>query len=121
MVDSPSPAERPLDYKEDVLELNKDLERLIDAAENISVQLTWMAYDMVALRTSPELGAAMRKLEEACNKCKVTVYGDRGQEPETDKCPHPDATALTQIVKTVSDLVPQSQPDPHQASWHLTP
>lgn len=35
MADSPSPAERALDYEEDV-ELNKGLERLIDAAENIS-------------------------------------------------------------------------------------
>lgn len=39
MADSPSPAERALDYEEDVLELNKDLERLIDAAENISGRL----------------------------------------------------------------------------------
>ncbi|XP_023275133.1 synaptonemal complex central element protein 3 [Seriola lalandi dorsalis] len=97
MVDSSSPPQRQLDSKEDELELNKDLERLIDGAENISVQLTWMAYDMVALRTSSEVGASMRKLEEAYQRCRIAVYGNREQEPEMDKCPEPAATAVTQM------------------------
>uniref|UniRef100_A0A3B3HJY0 Uncharacterized protein n=1 Tax=Oryzias latipes TaxID=8090 RepID=A0A3B3HJY0_ORYLA len=34
-------------------------------------QLTWMAYDMVALRTNPEEGASMRQLEEAYQRCRA--------------------------------------------------
>lgn len=48
-----------------------------------AVQLTWMGYDMVALRTSPELGTSMQKLEEAYNKCRAIICGDR-QEPESE-------------------------------------
>ncbi|TKS72593.1 Synaptonemal complex central element protein 3 [Collichthys lucidus] len=72
---------------DDALELNKDLERMIEDAENMSVQLTWMAYDMVALRTNPELGASMLKLEEAYQRCRAAVCADRDQEPEPGKCP----------------------------------
>ncbi|XP_018531005.1 synaptonemal complex central element protein 3 [Lates calcarifer] len=97
MADSSSPTERPQDSRDDVLVLNKDLERMIDGAESISVQLTWMGYDMVALRTSPEVGASMRKLEEAYLKCRLAVDGNCDQEPETDKCPEPSATTLTQM------------------------
>ncbi|XP_054454088.1 synaptonemal complex central element protein 3 [Anoplopoma fimbria] len=60
---------------EDVLELNKDLERIIEAVENLSVQLTWMGYDMVALRTSPELGTSMQRLEEAYDGCRSSICG----------------------------------------------
>ncbi|XP_039976728.1 synaptonemal complex central element protein 3 [Xiphias gladius] len=91
MADSSSPPERPQDSKDDVLELNKDLERMTEGAENISVQLTWMAYDMVSLRTNPELGASLRKLEDAHHRCRVAVYGDRDQGPEIA------ATTLTQM------------------------
>ncbi|XP_071313808.1 synaptonemal complex central element protein 3 [Trachinotus anak] len=97
MSESSSPPERQLDSKDDVLELNQDLETLLDGAENMSVQLTWMAYDMAALRTSPELGASMRKLEEAYRRCRVAVHGDREPEPEMDKCPEPAATAHAQM------------------------
>nr|XP_020449664.1 synaptonemal complex central element protein 3 [Monopterus albus] len=79
MANSSSPPELPQD-SDDVLELNKDLERIIEDTENISVQLTWMAYDVVALRTRPELGASMSKLEEAYHRCRVAVCGDRDQE-----------------------------------------
>uniref|UniRef100_A0A3Q1IAF8 Synaptonemal complex central element protein 3 n=1 Tax=Anabas testudineus TaxID=64144 RepID=A0A3Q1IAF8_ANATE len=70
---------------DEMLELNKDLERMIEAVENMSVQLTWMAYDMVALRTSPALGV---ELEEAYQRCRAAVCGDREQEPEDDKIVH---------------------------------
>uniref|UniRef100_A0A8P4GIN1 Synaptonemal complex central element protein 3 n=1 Tax=Dicentrarchus labrax TaxID=13489 RepID=A0A8P4GIN1_DICLA len=73
MAGSPSYPELPRNSNDDELELNKDLERIIENVENISVQLTWMAYDMVALRTSPELGASMRKLEEAYRRCRAVV------------------------------------------------
>ncbi|XP_044220545.1 synaptonemal complex central element protein 3 [Thunnus albacares] len=97
MADSSSPAEPPQTSDDDVLELNKDLERMIENIESISVQLTWMAYDMVALRTSPELGASMRRLEEAYHRCRVVVSGDRDQKPESDTCPEPAATTLNQM------------------------
>ncbi|XP_041653848.1 synaptonemal complex central element protein 3 [Cheilinus undulatus] len=68
--------------RDDRLELNKNLERLIENVENMSVQLTWMAYDMVTLRTIPELVSSMQQLEEAYNRCRAAVWGD--QEPEQD-------------------------------------
>lgn len=54
------------------------------------VQLTCMAYDLVALRTSPELGVSMRKLEEAYHQCRAAVCGD--QELEMNDCPDRTAT-----------------------------
>lgn len=54
------------------------------------MQLTCMAYDMVALRTSPELGSSMRKLEDAYLQCRAAVCGD--QELQMDDCPDPTAT-----------------------------
>ncbi|XP_034739903.1 synaptonemal complex central element protein 3 [Etheostoma cragini] len=93
MAESSSLPELPHNINDDVLELNKDLERIVEDVENISVQLTWMAYDLVALRTSPELGAAMDRLEEACHRCFAVVCGDQQQEPEMDMCP--DSTATT--------------------------
>ncbi|KAM8732374.1 synaptonemal complex central element protein 3 isoform 1-T2 [Acanthopagrus schlegelii] len=90
MADSSSLAELPQISNNDVLELNKDLERMIEHVENISLQLTCMAYDMVALRTSPELGSSMRKLEDAYLQCRAAVCGD--QELQMDDCPDPTAT-----------------------------
>uniref|UniRef100_A0A8C7V7B6 Synaptonemal complex central element protein 3 n=1 Tax=Oryzias sinensis TaxID=183150 RepID=A0A8C7V7B6_9TELE len=75
MSDSSSASELP-GSKDDVLELNKNLERMVEDTENMSAQLTWMAYDMVALRTNPEEGASMRQLEEAYQRCKAAVFGE---------------------------------------------
>lgn len=61
------------------------------------VQLTWMAYDMVVLRTNPELGVSMRKLEEAYRKCSTAVYGGPGQEPQGDTCSKTDTIELTEM------------------------
>ncbi|XP_035525376.1 synaptonemal complex central element protein 3 isoform X2 [Morone saxatilis] len=98
MADSPPRQELPQNNNDDdELELNKDLERIIENVENISVQLTWMAYDMVALRTSPELGASMRQLEEAYRRCRAVVCGDQDQEPRMSQSPDPAATTLTQM------------------------
>lgn len=47
MADSSSPTERPQDSRDDVLVLNKDLERMIDGAESISGML--ISYFAVAL------------------------------------------------------------------------
>lgn len=48
-----------------------------------------MAYDMVALRTNPEVGASMRQLEEAYQRCRAAVLGDSAPEPQGD----PDSAA----------------------------
>ncbi|XP_053179514.1 LOW QUALITY PROTEIN: synaptonemal complex central element protein 3 [Scomber japonicus] len=98
MADSSSPTELQQNNSDDALELNKDLERMIEDTENMSVQLTWMAYDMVALRTNPELVASMKTLEEAYYRCRVVVSGEtRDQRPEatSDKCPESAVTTLT--------------------------
>ncbi|XP_029436904.1 synaptonemal complex central element protein 3 [Rhinatrema bivittatum] len=54
-------------------DLNKDLEKMLEEMEKISVQATWMAYDMVVMRTNPALADSMRRLEEAFLKCKEEV------------------------------------------------
>ncbi|KAM5334924.1 synaptonemal complex central element protein 3 [Glossophaga mutica] len=51
-------------------DLNKDLEKVLEEMEKISVQATWMAYDMVVIRTNPTLAEAMRRLEDAFLNCK---------------------------------------------------
>ncbi|XP_006157631.1 synaptonemal complex central element protein 3 isoform X1 [Tupaia chinensis] len=51
-------------------DLNKDLEKLLEEMEKISVQATWMAYDMVVMRTNPTLAESMRRLEDAFLNCK---------------------------------------------------
>lgn len=58
-----------------------------------AVQLTWMAYDMVVLRTNPDRGSSMHKLEEASRRCGAAVCGDRDQKPEMGK--HLEAAAGT--------------------------
>lgn len=37
------------------------------------VQVTWMAYDMLVLRTNPETGQLLRKLEQEVLKCKAVL------------------------------------------------
>lgn len=41
-----------------------------------AVQLTWMAYDMVTLRTGFEMEGCMRELEEAYSRCRAAVFGE---------------------------------------------
>lgn len=36
----------------------------------VAVQATWMAYDMVVMRTNPSLAESMRRLEDAFLSCK---------------------------------------------------
>ena len=36
----------------------------------VAVQATWMAYDMVVMRTNPALAESMRRLEDAFLNCK---------------------------------------------------
>ncbi|EDL04341.1 mCG6798, partial [Mus musculus] len=70
MADS-DPGERSYDNMLKMLsDLNKDLEKLLEEMEKISVQATWMAYDMVVMRTNPTLAESMRRLEDAFLNCK---------------------------------------------------
>ncbi|KAF6121997.1 synaptonemal complex central element protein 3 [Phyllostomus discolor] len=65
------PGERSYDDMLRMLsDLNKDLEKVLEEMEKISVQATWMAYDMVVIRTNPTLAEAMRRLEDAFLNCK---------------------------------------------------
>ncbi|XP_007974460.1 synaptonemal complex central element protein 3 [Chlorocebus sabaeus] len=65
------PEERNYDNMLKMLsDLNKDLEKLLEEMEKISVQATWMAYDMVVMRTNPTLAESMRRLEDAFVSCK---------------------------------------------------
>lgn len=96
----------------DMSEPTTDLERMIETIEKISrmaslyqacdgqsgggsmrmscvvlcsptVQLTWMAYDIVVMRTNPELVFSLQKLEDAYHRCRAAVCGD----PEKDNSP----------------------------------
>ncbi|CAJ1058211.1 synaptonemal complex central element protein 3 [Xyrichtys novacula] len=92
MTDFSSPPEVQRDSTDDITKLNKDLERLIENAEHISVQLTWMSYDMVALRTSPDLESSMQKLAEAFLRCTAAVRGEN--QPESGEVPDASGTTL---------------------------
>uniref|UniRef100_A0A8C0BWN0 Synaptonemal complex central element protein 3 n=1 Tax=Buteo japonicus TaxID=224669 RepID=A0A8C0BWN0_9AVES len=48
----------------------RDLEKLLEEMEKLTVQATWMAYDMVVIRTNPDLANSMRRLEDAFLSCK---------------------------------------------------
>ncbi|NXW94906.1 SYCE3 protein, partial [Alopecoenas beccarii] len=53
-----------------VEDLNRDLEKLLEEIEKLTVQATWMAYDMVVMRTNPHLANSMSRLEDAFLSCK---------------------------------------------------
>ncbi|XP_036762685.1 synaptonemal complex central element protein 3 [Manis pentadactyla] len=70
MADS-DPGERNYDNMPKTLsDPNKDLEKLLEEMEKVSVQATWMAYDMVVMRTNPALAESVRRLEDAFLNCK---------------------------------------------------
>ncbi|NXP73143.1 SYCE3 protein, partial [Ramphastos sulfuratus] len=54
-------------------DLNRVLEQLLEEMENLTVQATWMAYDMVVIRTNPDLASSMRCLEDAFLSCKEEI------------------------------------------------
>ncbi|KFV53968.1 Synaptonemal complex central element protein 3, partial [Gavia stellata] len=56
-----------------VEDLNRDLEKLLEEMEKLTVQATWMAYGMVVIRTNPDLASSMRRLEDAFLSCKEEV------------------------------------------------
>ncbi|NXG65016.1 SYCE3 protein, partial [Hemiprocne comata] len=53
-----------------VEDLNRNLEKVLEEMEKLTVQATWMAYDMVVIRTNPDLTNSMRHLEDAFMHCK---------------------------------------------------
>ncbi|KAL6480151.1 hypothetical protein MHYP_G00111840 [Metynnis hypsauchen] len=75
MVDSASAGEQREDFCRDSLQLNKDLEKMAEQMENISVHLSWMAYDMVVLRTDPQLGTSLKRLEDEYLHCEAVILG----------------------------------------------
>ncbi|XP_072520249.1 synaptonemal complex central element protein 3 [Salminus brasiliensis] len=75
MVDRASAGELHEDFGRESLQLSKALEKMTEQMENISVHLTWMAYDMVALRTNPQLAKSLRRLEDEYLQCKAVIYG----------------------------------------------
>ncbi|KAM9293581.1 synaptonemal complex central element protein 3 [Morus bassanus] len=56
-----------------VEDLNRDLEKLLEEMEKLTVQAAWMAYDMVVIRTNPDLANSMRRLEDAFLSCKEVM------------------------------------------------
>ncbi|KFP70673.1 Synaptonemal complex central element protein 3, partial [Acanthisitta chloris] len=56
-----------------VEDLNRDLEKLLEEMEKLTVQATWTAYNMVAIRTNPDLASSMKRLESAFLRCKEHI------------------------------------------------
>ncbi|XP_043112368.1 synaptonemal complex central element protein 3 [Puntigrus tetrazona] len=73
------------DFSRERLQLNQHLEKMTEQMENVSVKLSWMAYDMVVLRTNPDLAESLKNLENEFLNCKAVICAD-GQA----KNDHPD-------------------------------
>ncbi|XP_055014845.1 synaptonemal complex central element protein 3 [Boleophthalmus pectinirostris] len=71
----PESPENPADNVAYFLELNNAMERMIEETEDLSVRLILLAYDVVDMRTDPELGASLDILEDAFQRCKTAVFG----------------------------------------------
>ncbi|NXD82167.1 SYCE3 protein, partial [Halcyon senegalensis] len=56
-----------------VEDLNRDLEELLEEMEKLTVQVSWMEYEMVVIRTNPDLATSMTRLEDAFLSCKEEV------------------------------------------------
>ncbi|KAG9484922.1 synaptonemal complex central element protein 3-like [Eleutherodactylus coqui] len=54
-------------------DLNKDLERMLEQMEKISVKTTWMVYEMIMTRSDPALVDQMRRLEESFSQCREEI------------------------------------------------
>ncbi|KAL4631279.1 synaptonemal complex central element protein 3 [Arapaima gigas] len=81
----------------------KDLEKIISSVENMSVQLTWMAYDMVVLRTCPQFGESLQKLEEELFRCKSLLNSKplEAKDSCTEKNSLGDSDMLTDHSSTL--------------------
>ncbi|NXA82614.1 SYCE3 protein, partial [Thryothorus ludovicianus] len=47
-----------------------DMEELIEKIEDLTVRVSWLAFDNIALQTNPDLPRAMQHLEDAYLACK---------------------------------------------------
>ncbi|NXC36053.1 SYCE3 protein, partial [Campylorhamphus procurvoides] len=52
---------------------NKDLEKLLEEMEKITVRAAWMTYNIVTIHTNPGLASSMKRLEESFLRCKEQV------------------------------------------------
>ncbi|XP_017328994.1 synaptonemal complex central element protein 3 [Ictalurus punctatus] len=75
MVDNASAGEQYEDFGRETLECSKDLERMTEQMEKISVNVTWMTYDMVVLRTDPQLAKSLKRLKNEFVQCKAVICG----------------------------------------------
>ncbi|NWX11791.1 SYCE3 protein, partial [Aegotheles bennettii] len=73
MAESEPQEENYEDTVKTVENLNRNLETVLEEMEKLTVQATWMAYDMVVIRTNPDLGSSMRRLEDAFLSCKEEI------------------------------------------------
>ncbi|NWV42961.1 SYCE3 protein, partial [Grantiella picta] len=55
---------------EKMMEHTRELEELLDQMEKNTVQANCLAYNLVAIRTNPDLTNAMKRLEDAFLRCK---------------------------------------------------
>ncbi|KAL2089135.1 hypothetical protein ACEWY4_016034 [Coilia grayii] len=72
MTDSSS-SELLLSCGQGSLQTVKELERMVETVENVSVQCSQMAYDMVVLRTDPDHAQALQRLQDAHLLCEGAV------------------------------------------------
>ncbi|NXX84418.1 SYCE3 protein, partial [Urocolius indicus] len=54
-------------------DLNRDLEKLLDEVEKLTVQTISMTYDMVVLCTNPDLTNSISHLTEVFQSCKEEI------------------------------------------------
>ncbi|NXF26128.1 SYCE3 protein, partial [Rhodinocichla rosea] len=50
--------------------IETDMEELLEEMEKLTVRVTWMAYDYVAIQTKPDLPNAMQHSEDVFLMCK---------------------------------------------------
>ncbi|NXK96163.1 SYCE3 protein, partial [Formicarius rufipectus] len=58
---------------------NKDLEKLLEEMEKITVRAAWMTYNIVTIHTNPDLANSMKHLQDAFLRCKEQM-GRKWQE-----------------------------------------
>ncbi|NWV28138.1 SYCE3 protein, partial [Origma solitaria] len=71
--------ERTHDKMDKMIEYKRDIEELLDQMEKNTVHANCLAYDMVAIRTNPDLPNAMKFLEDAFLRCKEQMEKKRPQ------------------------------------------
>ncbi|NXO09614.1 SYCE3 protein, partial [Oriolus oriolus] len=59
--------------------LKKDLDELLEKMEELTVRVTWVVYDYMAIWTNPDLSNAMQHLEDVFLRCQEQME-KKGQE-----------------------------------------